>query len=45
MKKNIILLASALLVLSACDKTPAGNTTPEGGESTPTGTSEVVTPT
>ena len=44
MKKNIILLASALLVLSACDKTPAGNSTPESG-STPTGTSEVITPT
>ena len=42
MKKNIILLASAMLVLSACDKTPAGTS---GETSTPTGTSEVITPT
>ena len=42
MKKNIILLASALLVLSACDKTPAGNS---GETSTPAGSTEVVTPT
>ena len=42
MKKNVILLASALLVLSACDKTPAGNS---GEASIPAGSTEVITPT
>ena len=37
MKKNFVLLASAMLVLSACDKAPV--------ESTPAGNTEVITPT
>ncbi len=42
MKKNIILLASSLFILTACGNQPAATSTEESGQP---GTSEVITPT
>ena len=42
MKKNIILLASSLFILTACGNQPAANSGEQSGEP---GTSEVITPT
>ncbi len=44
MKKNLILLASAMLVLTACGNQTSGNSG-EGAQSGEPGTSEVITPT